>query len=266
MSGSNDRVVAAERYVRALRTGAPTATRRVPEHLAADVVLSAGTTTIEGVEAVVDHLTGQQPSTPTYLKAGWSDPFEEGDRLVVVAEFPDLGASPSGARIVFTFDGDDKITAVEETFSRPGPLAASPAIPLLARGMINGALANGTPLVVAYVDPDGHAQLSLRGSVQVYSDTQLCAWIRSATSGLAVAIETNPELTFLYRDSTLRLTMIIKGDGRVATDDATRARVFELVPEVEAAHDPQMSGAALIVDVTSLSGSTTKGRIQFQGP
>src|SRR5581483_11544133 len=43
---------------------------------------------------------------------------------------------------------------------------------------VAGAFDNGTPIVVAYVDAEGVPHLSLRGSTQPYSDTQLAMWIR----------------------------------------------------------------------------------------
>jgi len=66
--------------------------------------------------------------------------------------------------------------------------AASPiqaeTIPGFVRGIINGALNNGTPLCVAYVDENGQPVQSLRGSTQVYSDTQLSMWVRHATGSV----------------------------------------------------------------------------------
>jgi hypothetical protein len=49
----------------------------------------------------------------------------------------------------------------------------------------------------------------------------------------------------------------------VETDPAIRRRVFDLLPEVERNHDPDCTGAALIVDVDRLDGSTFWGRIKM---
>ena len=49
---------------------------------------------------------------------------------------------------------------------------------------VNGALSNGTPVLVAYVDATGQAQLSYRGSTQVFGSDQLAMWIRDPAGGL----------------------------------------------------------------------------------
>jgi hypothetical protein len=130
--------------------------------------------------------------------------------------------------------------------------------------MINNALANGTPMVTAYTGEDGSPQLSLRGSIQVLTPTQLCAWLRSAEGGLNRALATNPQISMLYRDSRTRSTLIIKGNGRIEDDPALRDQIFELTPEVEQLHDPDRNGAALIIDVTSVRGGTPRGGVNVQ--
>jgi hypothetical protein len=104
--------------------------------------------------------------------------------------------------------------------------------------------------------------LSLRGSTQVYSDTQLCIWVRNADGGIIKAMSRNNRISLLYRDSKLRTTLIIQGRGRVETDPAVRERVYQLAPEVEQNHDTARKGAALIIDVSSLGGSTVRGMVR----
>ena len=60
----------------------------------------------------------------------------------------------------------------------------------------------------------------------------------------------------------LRTTLIIHGRGHVASDPAIRERVFNLAPEVEQNHDPGRKGAALIIDVASLQGTTVRGLVR----
>src|SRR5207302_8192973 len=80
-------------------------------------------------------------------------------------------------------------------------------LPEFVRGIINGALANSTPIVVAYADENGQPILSLRGSTQVYGDTQLCIWVRNADGGIVKAMARNPRVSLLYRDSKSRTTL-----------------------------------------------------------
>jgi hypothetical protein len=72
----------------------------------------------------------------------------------------------------------------------------------------------------------------------------------------------NPRVSLLYRDSKSRTTLIIQGRGHVETDPEIRERVYLLSPEVEQNHDTARKGAALIIDVVSLSGTTVRGMVK----
>jgi uncharacterized pyridoxamine 5'-phosphate oxidase family protein len=118
-------------------------------------------------------------------------------------------------------------------------------------------------MTFAYVDKDGIPHLSLRGSVQVFSDTQLSIWLRP-TDHSAVAIGENPAVSLLYRDSKSRTTLTIKGTAAVDDSAEVRARVFNLIPEVEQTHDTKQEGKALIIDVEELRGTSPIGALQMK--
>ena len=264
MSDSKKQVRAATAYVRALRSGEGSASQRAAAHLASDVEATIGSAKLSGKADVLAHITGNWPNTPVYQMGAWGDPVTDGTGATVEAEFPAFGAGPARATLTFTFNEADEIATVEEAYAggpRPEP---QKEIPLVARGMINTALSNGTPMVVAYVDEAGVPQLSLRGSVQVFSPTQLCAWLRSAEGGLTRSIVTNPNISLLYRDSRTRSTLIVKGTAHIDDDADVRDEVFELSPEVEQMHDPNRTGAALIIDVSEMRGGTPRGGVNVQ--
>jgi hypothetical protein len=264
----DSRVRAAEAYVQAMKTGAPSAAERAGRHLAADVVLSAGGRDFTGREAVLQRISGQWPPTATYIHASWSDPRPDGDRLTVHADFPPLGAAPATVDLTFAFDAEDRIVRVEQTTVTPPPATApgTDTIPDFVRGLVDGALANGTPMVLSYVDEQGEPSLSLRGSVQVYGDHQLSLWVRNANGGLIRSLQMNPTVSLLYRDSKSRTTLIFKGHGHVETDQAVRDRVFERSPEVEQNHDTERAGAVVLVDVRTLQGTSPRGAIRMEHP
>jgi len=257
------RTQAAEAYVKALRTGEPSATKLAGDSLAEDVVLKTANEEIAGRANVLARITGQWPLTPVYVQGYWSAPQPDGDDLVVNAEFGALGAAPTKVSLRFRFNGADQIQRVEQQAQMAPPLPQSDKLPDIARGLINGALANGTPVCVSYVDQNGQPNLSLRGSTQVFSDTQLSIWVRNAEGGLPTAVKTNPKVALLYRDSKTRTTLIIQGRAHVESDEAVRNRVFALAPEVEQNHDPARKGAALVIDVLSLQGTTVRGPVRF---
>jgi hypothetical protein len=257
------RTQAAEAYVKALRTGEPSATSIVSQCLADDVVLKAGNDEYTGHAAVLARVTGQWPMTPVFVQGYWSAPQEEGDRVVIGAEFGPLGAAPTRMSLAFSFNSNGQIQRIEQQVTPQTPVPASDKLPEVVRGLINGALANGTPMSVSYVDESGQPVLSLRGSTQVYSDTQLCIWVRNADGGIVKAVAKNPKLALLFRDSKIRSTLLIQGRGHVETSEEVRNRVYELAPEVEQNHDVNRRGAALIIDVTSLQGTTVRGPVRF---
>jgi hypothetical protein len=115
------------------------------------------------------------------------------------------------------------------------------------RALINNARDDGMSLTVAYVDETGQPRQSLRGSVQVCSDHQLCLWLRNPQGGLPNALRTNPRLSLIYRNDTLKTTLMF--EGRAHVDEELRDRVYELTPARERGHDPDKRGAAVIVDL-----------------
>ena len=218
----DNKLQAADAYVLALRTGEIPASKNASQYLAPDVVLTIGAgarkTTVSGYDDVLARISGEWPNTPVFVRGFWSAARLDGDKARVDATFPPMGAAPAEVHLTFSFNGDGKISAVDQEIVAQPPAQPTDTIPDNARGLINGALRNNTPMSVAYVDEDGKPSLSLRGSVQVYSPTQLSIWMRSKTGGMANAIAKNPNIALLYRDSNTRSTLAVQGIGHVETD------------------------------------------------
>ena len=262
---ADKRVQAAEAVVQSMRTGERIASNRAAEQLAEDVVLDTGREQVKGKPAVLERISGEWPFTPIYKIGGWSDPQPEGDALKVSATFPALGAAPAGLNLTFSFNGEGKISQIQQESIMGGPPQQVDRIPEHIKGQINSALYNGTPMVVTYVDEEGQPQSSLRGSTVVFSDTQLGIWVRTAEGGLPKAVQTgNNRLSLLYRDSKTRSTIVVQGRGHVSDDPEVRRRLYELTPEVEQLHDTQRNGVALIIDVTRLQGGGPRGNYRMQ--
>jgi hypothetical protein len=261
---SDKKAQAAEAVVNSIRTGERIASRYAEPHLADDVVLDTGREQVSGKASVLERISGVWPSTPIYYQGGWSEPVADGDNLKVTGTFPDLGAAPKAMNLTFSFNGNGKISAIKQELIAGGPPQQVDAIPEHVRGQLNGALANGTPVCVCYVDETGQPQQSLRGSTLVYSPTQMAIWLRNAEGGLTKALTTNPKLSLLYRDSKTRSTIVIQGRAHIATDEETRRRLYEMTPEVEQFHDTARNGAALIIDVTRMQAGGPKGNYRLQ--
>jgi hypothetical protein len=119
--------------------------------------------------------------------------------------------------------------------------------------LVNNALAQGAPLLLAAVSPDGRPVLSFRGSVQTYSDDQLGLWARNGQGGTLDAIRANPNVVLVYRSPTTPVLQF-HGRARVAESDEERSRVFDSAPEREQAADPERKGVAVIVDLDRVEG------------
>jgi hypothetical protein len=262
---ADTRVQAAEAYIQSMKSGEPGAAQRASSHLAPDVVLSTGREEVKGHDEVLARITGQWPQTPVYTLGGWSAPQAAGDQLKVHADFPAMGAAVKEVNLTFSFNSAGQISRVDQQNIMPPPQEASDKITDHIKSVINGALANSTPIVVSYVNENGQPVQSLRGSTQVYSDNQLSIWVRSADGGIIKAMDKNPNLSLLYRDSKLRTTLIIQGRGHVDSSPEVRERVFNLIPEVEQNHDPgAIKGAALIIDIDRIQGGTSRGAFRME--
>lgn len=69
------------------------------------------------------------------------------------------------------------------------------------RRIINTAyVPNDRPMVVAYVGPDGAAQVSFRGSTHFHDDRAIAVWARDPQGGLPHAIAHNPNVALVYRE------------------------------------------------------------------
>jgi hypothetical protein len=260
-----NRKLAVEYFVKALSTGEISAAQRVGKYLAADIeydtntqpgIVPVGRTVYKGRHEVLEQVGMLWPATPGYSRTGWADPVEEDGKLKVTTS--------DNVVLTFSFNGRDEITNVLLEGGFGGVRAQEVnEIPLAVKGLINNALANQTPVVVTYVDEMGRPHTSLRGSVCVFSPTELAIWIRHADGGLPQAIVNNPNVSLLYNDRRAGATVVVMGRAHIAKDEDSRRKVFELGPEVEQTHDPHRHGVAVIIEVTRLQGGPGAGRGNF---
>jgi hypothetical protein len=125
---------------------------------------------------------------------------------------------------------------------------------------INGAATRGHSLVLGYVDEQGDAAISFRGSTQVHTATQLVIWARKAEGGFASAINTHPRVTLLYYCSDGApgpKYLYVKGNAHV--DSSVNEAVYDAMSEGERTQDPDRNGVAVVIDVVSVNGFGTEG-------
>lgn len=250
----------AEAVVQALRTGEISAARTAIAGATPDVTMTSRGQTFSGKDEVLDRLAGLWPMMLALRSADWT--FEDdGANVIARASFGSIGASPDAYDLTFDFDAAGLITKITETIKQPSPSAPTQEMSFPVQRRINNALAEGKPITLSYVNDQGEPEISLRGSIQVFSGNQLCAWIRDAKSGLVRAIEAGRPVAMLYRDPATRTTLVIKAKGRISRNEGERARAYDLSPEVEQRHDLPRNGAAAIFDIISIKGAAPEGPV-----
>jgi pyridoxine/pyridoxamine 5'-phosphate oxidase len=121
------------------------------------------------------------------------------------------------------------------------------------KGIINGALSEQTPMVVASVDAAGRPRLTFRGSLQTFSDDQVGFWARNPAGGTMDNIAANPHVSMMMRNPQTRVMLQLMGRARrVEGDD--REQVYANAPEFEQRADADKKGAAVIVDIDRVEG------------
>ena len=121
------------------------------------------------------------------------------------------------------------------------------------KGIINTALSERTPMVLASVDAEGKPRLTFRGSVQTFSDDQVGFWARNPSGGTMDNITANPNVSMIMRNPDTRVVLQLMGRAR-PVDGADRDRVYANAPEVEQRGDPDKMGAGLVVDLDRVEG------------
>lgn len=205
-----------------------------------------------GAQGVAEMLRNG-PNGDMARKLQWQAPLAVGDKFRLTGERRP-GSMDRGLVVTLAFDGD-AIALVQQQRTPPPPPAATPVLlPASIKKMIDSALVEKHPMLVAYCDPQGQPVLSFRGSVQAWSDDQLALWIRSADGAFVQAIRHNPRLALVYRNEETKATYNFQGRARVTGLEADRRRVFDASPEAERAHDFAMLGVAVLVDLDRVEG------------
>ncbi len=137
------------------------------------------------------------------------------------------------------------------------PVLTELKLPSALKDTVNSALERGRMLAVAYVSADGRPELSFRGSVQAYSDTQLAIWVRNPEGGILAAVRGGrPHITLLYGElrPDSKAFVTFRGRGRIESSEAVRRAVYDHSPELERNLDKERGGLPLIIDLDSVDG------------
>jgi hypothetical protein len=253
-----DKHESASELLLALKAGTPEAFDAMPPVLAPNAFIMApvrGEAT--GREAVIQNLKEAQPAGVV----DWEGPTEEARGVRITARTP--GGPFPGITWLLTFDSEGQIAQVLESRLRAAPSKPAPLrITGTIAAAINGAMDNGTPTVLGYVNEQGEPRLSFRGTTQAYSEHQLAVWARYEDAGLPTAIKKNPHVSVVYyaRGSG---NLIFEGRAHIDNGSPVRDHVFDHSPVVEQRADPERRGVAIIIDVDKLTGRLGGERVNM---
>jgi hypothetical protein len=237
-----------ESFLAALKES-PVDTARLGGMLTPSVVLESTAGNSSGLDAVVKRFT--EPAGRNFREAAWR-PLEEVGGAVKAT-----GDAAQGTIILFHFEGDKIGRMQHQFYTVRGPITDPVSMTQEMKDIINNSLAEKHPIVVAYVDERGAPQLSFRGSIQAFSDTQIGVWIRPE-SRLVECVEKNPYVSFLYRNEDTHAGFNIQGRGRISRDPAEVKQVYDNSPDIERERDMGQLGVALIVDIDVMEGSIVR--------
>lgn len=207
---------------------------------------------IPGKDAVLKRLSDENTGK-VYKTVTWAAPVADQYGAVQVKGTP-AGGGPGGVIMTLLFEGD-RISAVQQQNVPGAPRAPSEMkLTPTIKNFVTQALHEKHPMLIAHTDENGQPVLSFRGSTQAFSDDQLAIWIRNAGGGFIKAIQKNPKVALMYRNEDSKATYQFQGRARVATDDATRDKVYATMTQVERDHDYAHTGVAVIIDLDLVQG------------
>ncbi|HWO43036.1 MAG TPA: pyridoxamine 5'-phosphate oxidase family protein [Candidatus Eisenbacteria bacterium] len=130
------------------------------------------------------------------------------------------------------------------------------------RDLVDNALANDCPCILATASRDGEPDIGYKGSMMVFDQESLAYWERTRRQHLKNVLE-NPKVVVLFRDPKTRVNWRFHGIATVHESGPVREQVMARTVPAELEKDPERKGAAVIIrvnKVTNLAGQVLQSR------
>ncbi|TMA11116.1 MAG: pyridoxamine 5'-phosphate oxidase family protein [Deltaproteobacteria bacterium] len=130
------------------------------------------------------------------------------------------------------------------------------------REMIDNAVANGSPCILATASKDGEPDIGYKGSMMVFDNESLAYWERTRRQHLK-NVQENPKVVVLFRDPKTRVNFRFHGVVTIHEKGAIRDQVMGRTVKDEIDKDPERKGAAVVIrvdNVTNLGGQVLQSR------
>ena len=128
--------------------------------------------------------------------------------------------------------------------------------------LVNNALANGCPCILATVSAAGEPDIGYKGSMMVFDDESLAYWERTKRQHMK-NIKDNPKVVVLFRDAKTRAAWRFHGSATMHEDGPIRDQVMARTVKEELEKDPERKGAAVVIrldKITNMAGQVLQSR------
>lgn len=130
------------------------------------------------------------------------------------------------------------------------------------REMVDHALDNGCPCIIATTSAKGEPDIGYKGSMMVFDGESLAYWERTRRQHLKNLLE-NPHVVVLFRDPKTRINWRFHGVATIHEKGAIRDQVMARTVKAELEKDAERKGSAVIIrvdKVTNLAGEVLQTR------
>ena len=128
--------------------------------------------------------------------------------------------------------------------------------------LIDNALANGSPCILATVSADGEPDIGYKGSMMVFDNESLAYWERTKRVHMK-NVKDNPRVIVLFRDAKTKAAWRFHGTATVHESGPIRDQVMARTVKDELDKDPERKGAAVVIrldKITNMGGQVLSSR------
>jgi uncharacterized protein len=130
------------------------------------------------------------------------------------------------------------------------------------KDLVDNALANGSPCILATVSADGEPDIGYKGSMMVFDNESLAYWERTKRVHMK-NVKENPRVVVLFRDAKTKAAWRFHGTATLHESGAIRDQVMARTVKDELDKDPERKGAAVVIrldKITNMGGQVLSSR------
>jgi general stress protein 26 len=128
--------------------------------------------------------------------------------------------------------------------------------------LVDHALANGSPCILATVSADGEPDIGYKGSMMVFDNDSLAYWERTKRVHMK-NVKENPRVVVLFRDAKTKAAWRFHGTATLHESGSVRDQVMARTVKDELDKDPERKGAAVVIrldKITNMGGQVLSSR------